>query len=153
MFRVFVDLDFLHALAGEELGKRKVSAEQQQKVRVMNRAIGSAIPEQAGHANRIGIVVFQPLLAAERIANGRLPRWAQDTTPISIQTIGFLQNDPECTQAFLANGQPCEGKPKVNRNRSPFSFPSRNVYLQGKMACPERFELPTLCFEGTGSTL
>jgi hypothetical protein len=31
----------------------------------MNGAIGSAVTEQAGHANRIGIVMFQPLLAAE----------------------------------------------------------------------------------------
>ncbi len=38
----------------------------------MNGAVGSAVTEQAGHANGIGIVMFQPLLAAERIADRRL---------------------------------------------------------------------------------
>ena len=38
----------------------------------MNRAVSSAVTEQAGHANGIRIAVFQPLLAAERIADGSL---------------------------------------------------------------------------------
>ncbi len=38
----------------------------------MNSAVGSTVTEQAGHANGIRIVVFQPLLAAERITNRRL---------------------------------------------------------------------------------
>ena len=38
----------------------------------MNGVIGSAVTEQTRHANRIGIVMFQPLLAAERIADRRL---------------------------------------------------------------------------------
>ena len=72
MFGIFVDLDFLHAIAGEELGEGEVRAEQQQKVGLMNGVIGSAVTEQAGHADGVGIVMFQPLLAAERIADRRL---------------------------------------------------------------------------------
>ena len=63
---------FFTLIAGKELREGKVRAEQQQEFGVMNGAVGSAVTEQAGHANGIGIVVFQPLLAAERIADRRL---------------------------------------------------------------------------------
>ena len=46
--------------------------EQQKQIGVVNRAVGSAVTEQAGHADGIGIVMFQPLLAAEGIADRRL---------------------------------------------------------------------------------
>jgi hypothetical protein len=46
----------------------------------LNCTIGSAVTEQAGHANCIGIVVFQPLLAAERIADRRLQSAASWST-------------------------------------------------------------------------
>jgi hypothetical protein len=72
VFGIFVDLDFLHATAGEELREGEVRAEQEQEFGVMNGAIGSAVTEQAGQANGIGIVMFEPLLAAERIADRRL---------------------------------------------------------------------------------
>src|SRR5713226_2384028 len=71
VFGVLVDLDFLYTVAGKEFGERKVSAQQQHKIGFVNGAIRSAIAEKAGHPNRIGIVILQPLLAAERIADRR----------------------------------------------------------------------------------
>ena len=66
---IFVDLDFLHAVAGQELGEREVGAQEQQEVGPVNGVISSAVAEQAGHADGMGIVMFQPLLAAEGISD------------------------------------------------------------------------------------
>src|SRR5580704_7046775 len=71
VFRILIYLDFLHALARQKFGERKVGAEQQKKISVVDRAVCSAVSEQAGHANGIGIVVSQPLLAAERVSDRR----------------------------------------------------------------------------------
>src|ERR1700733_8242600 len=65
VFRIFINLNFLHLIAGEKLRERKVGAEHQHEVGIMNCAMSSAVAEQPRHPNRIRIVVFQPLLAAE----------------------------------------------------------------------------------------
>src|ERR1035441_10827548 len=52
VFRILINLDFLHAMTREELREGKVSAEEQQEIGLMNSAVGSAVTEQAGHANR-----------------------------------------------------------------------------------------------------
>ena len=72
VFGILIDLDFLHLIAREEFGEGEVSTEHQQKVGVMNGAVGSAITEETRHADGVGIVMFEPLLAAEGIADGRL---------------------------------------------------------------------------------
>ena len=41
-----------------------------------------------------------------------------------------------------------EGRTKVEPKPFRASAPSENIVLKGKMVRPERFELPTLCFEG-----
>src|SRR5260370_11597045 len=71
MLRVLVNLDFFHLVAGEELREWKICAEHQQEFGLVDCAIGSAVTDQACHANRVGIVVLQPLLAAEGIPDSR----------------------------------------------------------------------------------
>ncbi len=72
MFRVLIDLDFRHTVAREEFREGKIRTEQQQKFGLIYSAVSAAVTDQAGHAHCIGIVVFQPLLAAERVPNRRL---------------------------------------------------------------------------------
>ena len=48
----------------------QLSPEQQEKVRTMDRAVRSAVAEQAGHARGVRIVVLQPLLAPKGVADG-----------------------------------------------------------------------------------
>src|ERR1700733_8434925 len=47
VFGVFVDLDFLHSLARKKFRERKVSAEQQQEIRIVNSLVGSAVADKA----------------------------------------------------------------------------------------------------------
>src|SRR5712692_3806938 len=71
MLRVLVNLDFFHFVAGEELREWKVCAEEQQEFGLINRAVGSAVTDQACHTDSVRIGVLQPLLAAERISDWR----------------------------------------------------------------------------------
>jgi len=65
MLRVLVDLNFLDVVAGQKFRERKVGAEHQQQVRLVDGPVCAAIAEQPGHPDRIGIVVLEPLLAAK----------------------------------------------------------------------------------------
>ena len=56
--RRLLEIELRAAVARKEFGKRKVGAEQQQEVGLMNGVVGSAIPEQAGHADRVWIVML-----------------------------------------------------------------------------------------------
>src|ERR1022692_4263619 len=70
VFRVSVDLDFPDVVARKKFRERKVGAEQQHQIRVVNRLIGSAVAEKPGHSDGMGIVMLQPLLPAKGIATG-----------------------------------------------------------------------------------
>src|ERR1035438_4668905 len=74
VFRILINLDFLHAMTREELREGKVSAEEQKEIGLMNSAVGSAVTEQAGHANGIRIVVFQPLFGAKPVSSRAVSR-------------------------------------------------------------------------------
>jgi hypothetical protein len=54
------------ALVGE------VRAEQEQHVALVHRLVSSAPAEQPGHPHAVGVVMLDPLLAAEAVADGRL---------------------------------------------------------------------------------
>jgi len=69
---VAVDLDGLHLLVWQEVGEGEVGAEHQQHVAVADRAVAATVPEQAGHADRVGVVVLEPRLALEAVADRRL---------------------------------------------------------------------------------
>ena len=66
VLRVLIDLDLLNFVAGKKFRKRKVGAEHQQQIGFVNRLVCSAVAEQPGHPDGIGIVMLEPLLAAKR---------------------------------------------------------------------------------------
>ena len=74
VLRILVDLDLLNLVAGKKFRKRKVGAEHQQQIGVVNRLVCSAVAEQPGHPDGIGIVMLEPLLAAKRKSNWSLQR-------------------------------------------------------------------------------
>src|SRR5271156_6922388 len=74
VLRVLVDLDLLDLVAGKKFRERKVGAEQQQQIGIVNGLVCSAVTEQPGHPDRVGIIMLEPLLAAKRVANRRLQR-------------------------------------------------------------------------------
>src|ERR1035438_425898 len=67
-----VDLDLLNVAVRKKFRKWKISAEQQQQIRVVNGLIGSAVAKQPGHPDGMGIVMLQPLLPPEGISDGSL---------------------------------------------------------------------------------
>ncbi len=69
---VAVDLDGLHLLVGQEVAEGEVGAEHQQHVGAIDRGVAAAVSEQAGHADCVGIVVLEPRLALEAVADRRL---------------------------------------------------------------------------------
>jgi len=72
VFWIFVDLHLRHAGAWQEFGKRKIRAQHQEEIRAIDGAISSPISDQTRHTHCIGIVVFQPLLAAKSVAHRRV---------------------------------------------------------------------------------
>jgi hypothetical protein len=70
--RLAVQLHLFYTVLGQKFGEGEIGAQQQDQIGVMNSAVGAAVAEQPGHPHRVGIVVLQPLLPAERKSNGRL---------------------------------------------------------------------------------
>jgi hypothetical protein len=67
------DIDLDHpGVLGVEGPVGEVSAEHQERVAVLHRAISRREPEQTGHADVIGVVVLDELLAAQRVDDRRL---------------------------------------------------------------------------------
>ncbi len=67
------DIDLGDArIVGKELAIREVRAEQQQCVAILHRREAGREAEQPGHADIVGIVVFDKLLAAQRVHDGCL---------------------------------------------------------------------------------
>ena len=56
---------------GQEVVIGKVGAEQDQQVGLVDGLVAGAVAEQPAHADVVGVVVLDPLLAAERVADGR----------------------------------------------------------------------------------
>src|SRR5580704_3046423 len=69
VLRVLVNLNLFHLGAGKKFGERKISAQQEQKVGFINCVVRSPVTDQPGHANGVRIIMLQPLLPAEGIAD------------------------------------------------------------------------------------
>ena len=71
-----VDLDHLRVVRIERpVGE--VGPEHQQRVAMLHRAVARGEPEQSGHADVVGVVVLDELLAAQRVHDRRLERLGQ----------------------------------------------------------------------------
>ena len=77
MLRDPVDLNLFYALHRQEIGIRKIGSQHQQQIGIVNGLVSSAISQQAVHSHRIRVIMLDPLLAAKRIAHGRLKRSRQ----------------------------------------------------------------------------
>ena len=68
-----------HDLLGvrQELRVGEVGADEQQQVRVMDARVGGAVAEQTRHADVVRVVVLDPLLAPERVADGSLEQFGE----------------------------------------------------------------------------
>ena len=71
MGRLDVDLHDLR-FVGIELPPGKIRAEQQQGVAFPNGVIGRLVSDQPGHADIVGVVVFEEILAPGRVGDRRL---------------------------------------------------------------------------------
>ena len=71
VFRPDVDLGDL-CVIGEELAIREIGAEHQKHVRVHHRVIAGREADEPGHADIVGVVPFDVLLAAQRVDDRRL---------------------------------------------------------------------------------
>src|SRR5882762_8178288 len=69
VLRVLVNLNLFHAGARKEFGKRKICAQHEQEVGLMECVVCTPIADQSGHANGIRVVMLQPLLPAEGISD------------------------------------------------------------------------------------
>src|SRR5579862_8514003 len=56
----------------KEFGKWKIGPEHQKKIGMVDRSISAAISQQTRQPYGIGVVVLQPLLTAQRVADRRL---------------------------------------------------------------------------------
>ena len=65
-----VDLNDLDVFVREEVGEGKVRAEHDQDVSVVDGIPAAAVAEKSGHADGVGVVVFEPLFAFEREPDG-----------------------------------------------------------------------------------
>ena len=73
MLAADVDLDHPRVL-GIERPIGKIGAEHQQRVAVLHGPVPGREAQQAGHADVVGVVVLDELLAAQRVNDGRLER-------------------------------------------------------------------------------
>src|SRR5271170_5335048 len=69
VLRIRVNLDFFHVAVRQKLGKRKICPEK--KIGAVYRVVRSAVAEETGHARGIGVVMLEPLLAAEGVSDRR----------------------------------------------------------------------------------
>ena len=72
MTRVAVDLNDLDVLVRKELREGEVRTQHAQDVGVVDGLQAAAVAEEPGHADRVGVVVLQPLLALEGVADRSL---------------------------------------------------------------------------------
>src|SRR5580658_2522951 len=72
VFRIRIDLHLPDFRSWQEFRKRKISPKHQKEVGMVDRSISAAISEQARQSYGEGIVVLQPLLTSQRVADGRL---------------------------------------------------------------------------------
>ena len=67
-----VVIDLHRAALRQEGVVGKVGAEQEQQVGLMSRVVAGAVPQQPAHTHVIRVVVLDPLLAAQRVADRTL---------------------------------------------------------------------------------
>ena len=67
-----VDLNDFHLLVRQEVGEREVRPEHQENVGLIDGAVAAAVTEQSGHADGVGVVMLEPRLALEAVADRRL---------------------------------------------------------------------------------
>src|SRR5882757_1352840 len=70
MLWIRVNLNFFDVAVGQKFGKRKISPEQKQQIGAANRVVRSAVADETGHARGAGVVMLEPLLATEGVADG-----------------------------------------------------------------------------------
>src|SRR5579859_3819474 len=77
VFRILVDLYFLYIRTWKEFRKWEIGPEHQKEIGMVDRSISAAVSQQTRQSDSVGIVVLQPLLTSQRVADWRLQSCGQ----------------------------------------------------------------------------